>query len=294
MYPEGVLRHKWYSIKIQGLFTILDVHQVDEGCANEVAEWLGYPIKPETRADWQSTEVWRSEQYEAKEEIPELKVASLDECKLGQGWMYTLTDVKSQALVAFEPTPERNETTVRALLSEHTPEVIISDGCPRIEAALSYLPEIQQGRCWFHVIKDVLQNFPKNDRETVGWDLEFLYSSETLDDAERFLTILKNKYTVEPLAPLTNAWQKLKNYWLIDNLPLTNNASETLYNALWSRTHKRIIKTLLRTLDWFKQARWRWNHHLVRGLAPWQRFTGKPSPHWLLALLTPLSRSTDF
>lgn len=232
--------------------------------------------------------------YEAKEKLPELGVASLDECKLGRGWMYTLTDIPSQALVVYEPADERNEMSVRTLLSEHTPEVVISDGCPSIEAALAYLPEIEQGRCWFHVIKDVLQNFPKEIREHVGWDLEFLYSSETLGDAERFLTILKNKYTLEPLMPLTNAWQQLKNYWLIDELPLTNNASETLYNALWPRQRKRVIKTLLRTLDWFKQARWRWNHHLVRGLSPWQRFTGKSSPHWLRALVTPFSRSTDF
>jgi hypothetical protein len=276
------------------LFAILDVHQVDEGCANEVADWLGYPIKPETRAAWQSTEVWRTEQYESKEEMPDLRVASLDECKLGQGWMYTLTDVPSQVLVAYEPAPERNETTVRTLLSEHTPEIVMSDGCPRIEAALAYLPEIQQGRCWFHVIKDVLQNFPKDDQERVGWDLEFLYSSATLEDAEQFLNILKDKYQLEPLIPLTRAWQQLKNYWLIDGLPLTNNTSETLYNALWHRQRKRVIKTLERTLDWFKQSRWRWNHHLVRQLTPWQRLTGKSSPHWLAALVTPLSRSTDF
>jgi hypothetical protein len=289
-----VLRHKWYSLKVQGVFAILDVHQVDEGCANELAQWLGYPIKPETRAAWQRTEVWRSEQYEAKEESAELTVASLDECKLGHGWMYTLTDVPSQALVAHKSASERNEMTVRSLLSEHTPDVVISDGCPSIEAALAYLPEIRQGRCWFHVIKDVLQNFSKECCENVAWDLEFLYRSDTLEDAERFLTILKNRYGVKPLIPLTNAWQQLKNYWLIDGVPLTNNASETLYNALWPRQRKRVIKTLERTLDWFKQARWRWNHHLVRGLSPWQRFTGKQSPHWLSALVTPLSRSTDF
>ena len=276
------------------MFAILDVDQVDEGCANEVAEWLGYPLKAETGAAWPSTEVWRSEQYEAKEEVPELGVASLDECKLGSGWMYTLTDAESQALLAFEPGPERNETTVRALLSEHTPEVVMTDGCPSIEAALAYLPELQEGRGWFHVIKDVLATFPKNDREKVAWDLEFLYRSETLDDAERFLNILKNKHTSEPLAPLMNAWQQLENYWLIDDMPLTNNASETLYNALWPRQRKRIIKSLHRTLDWFKQARWRWNHHLVRELTPWQRLTAKTSPHWLTALVTPLSRSTDF
>ena len=196
VYPEGVLRHKWYSLKVHGMFAILDVHQVDEACANELAAWLGYPIKPETRAAWQRTEVWRSEH--------------------------------------------------------------------------------------------------KGVRERVGWDLEFLYQSPTLEDAERSLTILNNKYGIEPLIPLTNAWQQLKNYWLVDGLPLTNNASETLYNALWPRQRKRVIKTLERTLDWFKQARWRWNHHLVQGLSPWQRFTGKASPHWLSAFVTPLSRSTDF
>ncbi len=51
----------------------------------ELAAWLGYPIKPETRAAWQSTVVWRSEQYEAKDKPAELSVASLDECKLGKG-----------------------------------------------------------------------------------------------------------------------------------------------------------------------------------------------------------------
>jgi hypothetical protein len=296
IYPEGVLRHKWYSLKVHGVFAILDVHQVDEACANELAAWLGYPIKPATRAAWQSTEVWRTQQYEAKDKHKPAKliVASLDECKLGEGWMYTLTDVPSQALVAYEPSSERTEIAVRALLSEHTPKVVISDGCARIEAALAYLPEIEQGRCWFHVIKDVLQNFPRDSRERVGWDLEFLYRSDTLEDAERFLNLLKDKYGVESLVPLERAWPQLKNYWLVDGLPLTNNASEILYNALWPRQRKRVIKTLERTLDWFKQARWRWNHHFVPGLSPWQRFTGKISPHWLRALVTPLRRSTDF
>jgi hypothetical protein len=292
-----VLRYKWYGIKVQGLFAILDVHQVKEACANELAAWLGYTIESETRAAWQETQVWRSEQYEAKDvaaEAIELSAASLDECKLGTGWMYTLSEVESQALVAYALAPTRNENTVRTLLSEHEPKLLISDGCPQIEAALAYLPDLQQARCWFHVIKDVLPNFKHGERERVAWDLEFLYTRSELQEAEDFLQVLRTRYQPQQLSPLTKAWQQLKQIWLIDHLPLTNNASETLYNALWSRTRKRVINTLERTLTWFKQARWRWNHHLVRGLSPWQRFTGIPSPHWLLALVTPLSRSTDF
>lgn len=297
VYPDGVLRYKWYSIKVQGIFGILDVHQVKEACVQEVAAWLGYTVESETRAAWQATQVWRSEQYEAKDvaaKAIELTPASLDECKVGTGWMYTLSDVKSQALVAHAPTATRNENTVRTLLSEHEPEVLISDGCPQIEAALAYLPDIQQARCWFHVIKDVLHNFKRDERERVAWDLKFLYTRAELQEAEDFLKVLKARYQPQQLSPLTKAWEQLKQIWLIDCLPLTNNTSESLYNALWSRTRKRVIKTLERTLTWFKQARWRWNHHLVRGLSPWQRFSGNVSPHWLRALVTPLSRSTDF
>lgn len=297
VYPDGVLRYKWYSIKVQGLFALLNVHQVKEACCHEIAAWLGYTIEAETRAAWQETQVWRSEQYEAQDvesKATSLSTGSLDECKVGTGWMYTLTDVPSQALVAYAPAPTRNENTVRALLSEHEPDVLISDGCPLIEAALAYLPDITQARCWFHVIKDVLQNFKRDAREKVRWDLEFLYTRAELQEAEDFLKVLNTRYQPQQLSPLTQAWEQLKQIWLIENLPLTNNTSETLYNALWARSRKRVIKTLERTLTWFKQARWRWNHHLVRGLSPWQRFTGKVSPRWLHALVTPLSRSTDF
>lgn len=101
-------------------------------------------------------------------------------------------------------------------------------------------------------------------------------------------------YSMTQLEPLLNAWSELECYWQHQTMPLTNNASETLYSALWSRSRKRVVKAFHRALDWFVEARWRWHHHLVRDKSPWQRLTSKPSQPWLKALLIPLKYSTDF
>ncbi len=179
LYPPGVFRYKWYSSKVEGIF-ILDVHQVDEGCANEIAEHLGYPIKPKTRTNWQATRAWRSEHLQAEQPQGTVGVAAIDEFKVGGWWVYTLTDTASQAVVAYAMSETRDETLVRELIANHDPKAIISDGCPTIKAACQWFADKPHGRCWFHVIRDVLSGFAKGDRELVAHDLAFLYTRDTL------------------------------------------------------------------------------------------------------------------
>ena len=296
IYPSGVMRYKWYSRKVEGIFAVLDVHQVDEACSNEVAEHLGYPLQAETRAAWQGTRALRASRLEEREKSTHRKtaVASIDEFRLGQWWMYTLTDVKSQAVVGYSLCESRDEEVIRDLMAEHDPKLIISDGCKSIQAACEYFDNKPHGRCWFHVIKEVLKLFPRKERELVALDLRFLYTSGNLKDARWFLGVLSERYTTKQLEPLLNAWSQLELYWQHQAMPLTNNASETLYSAIWSRSKKRVVKAFQRALDWFAEARFRWHHHLIRGKSPWQRFTGQPSKPWLNSLITPLNYSTDF
>jgi transposase-like protein len=125
LYAAGVKRYGWYSSKVEGIFAVLSVHQVDESCAAEIAEHLGYPIKQETRAAWQGTRA----------------LASIDEFKLGYWWMYTLTDVASQVIVDYALCESRDEEVVRELIAKHDPEVMISDGCSSIQAACAYFAD---------------------------------------------------------------------------------------------------------------------------------------------------------
>lgn len=294
VYPPGVLRYKWYSQKVEGIFAILDVHQVEESCADEIATHLGYPIKPETRAKWQTTRAWRAEQLESDKPSAKVAVASLDEFKVGRWWAYTLTDKDSQAVVDHALSESRSEEVVRDLLAEHDADAFISDGCPWIKTACDWFADKPHGRCWFHVIKEVLNNVAKEERDLVAHDLELLYTRANLKDARWFLGILQERYNSNVLKPLLSAWSQLELYWLVDTMPLTNNTSETLYNALWSRSRKRVVKALHRAADWLKEALWRWNHHPIRAKSPWQRLTKQPSNPWLPSLLTPLGRSYDF
>jgi len=232
------------------------------------AQTTGHPrLTAETRATWQTRGALRAERLHARELQGGVVVASLDEFRVGSWWVYTLTEacpepvegVKSQAVVGYsfsERCDERVVGELIELIATHDPQALISDGCQTIAAARAYFADKPQGRCWFHVIKA--------------------------------------RYGEEQLAPLFNAWGQLKQYWLIAGMPLTNNASGTLYRALWPRMRKRAARALHRARDWFMQALWRWHHHLICGKSPWQRFCGRPSPHWLTALLTPLGRSSDF
>lgn len=294
IYPAGVMRYKWYSRKVEGIFAILDVHQVDEACGNEISEHLGYSIQAETRAAWQATRAFRAEQFEKELKIPSIDVASVDEVKIGYWWIYTVTDTKSQAILDYDVCESRDEEVVRELISNTNPKLIMSDGCQSIAAACSYFNDKPHGRCWFHVIKDVLQEFPKEERELVAMDLRFLYKSDHLNDADFFLSVLFKRYGQEKLSALINAWHQLRLIWIYKAMPLTNNTSEVLYSALWSRSRKRVVKALHRAKDWFIEARFRWNHHIVRGKSPWQRFSGSPSKPWLHMLITPINYSTDF
>ncbi len=294
IYPPGVSRYKWYSAKLEGIFALLDVHQVEESCTDEIATHLGYPIKAATRSTWQATRAWRVDRLRQGRPSGELTVASLDEFKVGQWWVYTLTDQTSQAVVDAAPSESRSEEVVRNLIAEHNASAFISDGCPHIKAACDWFADTPHGRCWFHVIKEVLQNVVQEERELLAHDLHFLYTRTDLKTAQWFLGVLQKRYVLDILEPLLSAWSQLKLYWLVAEMPLTNNVSETLYSALWPRSRKRVVKALHRVSDWLKEALWRWNHHLVRGESPWQRFTKQPSKPWLPPLLTPLGRSYDF
>lgn len=295
VYPAGVQRYKWYSSKLQGVFAILAVHQVSEACAHEIANHLGYAVVAETRASWQATRAFRATQLEARTNVnKQLEVASLDEFKVGQWWVYTLTDTDSQAIVDYTVCESRDEEVVRQLIAHNDPQALVSDGCTSIAAAASYFADKPHGRCWFHVIRDVLSKFPKEDRKLVALDLRYLYQQTNDQDGEWFLGILKQRYDPDKLQALSLAWKQLKHYWQVPAMPLTNNCSEHLYSALWSRTRKRVVKAFDRVVDWFIEARWRWHHHLIKGVSPWQRFTRQPSPNWLNPLITPLNHSTNF
>ncbi len=292
IYPPEVPRAKWYSHKVEGLFAILDLHQVDEACADEIAEHLGYTLKAETRAAWQAVRSWRAERLESDYQ-GELGIVSIDEFKVGSWWVYTLTDVASQAVVAYEVSEQRSEERVRDLIAEHNPAGLISDGCKAIEAAAQWFADLPHGRCWFHVIKDVLKNFARPERKAMAHMLRCLYEQDSLEDAEHFLNFLVQKHG-EKLTPLLKAWSGLKQIWLVPEMPLTNNASENLYHGVWKRERKRVVKALDRLMDWLGETFWRWNHHLIDGKTPWQRLSHQPSPCWLSSLITPLGRSYDF
>jgi transposase-like protein len=208
--------------------------------------------------------------------------------------MYTLTDVASQVIVDYALSESRDGDVIRELIAKHDPQLIISDGCQSIQAACGYFADKPHGRCWFHVIKAVLQRFSSKERERVTFDLRFLYRCTNLKDARWFLEVLKQRYAEDKLAALLKAWSQLELYWQYEAMPLTNNVSETLYSALWSRSKKRVVRAFHRALEWFKEARFRWHHHLVRGESPWQRFSATPAKPWLKSLLTPLKYSTDF
>lgn len=295
VYPAGVQRYKWYSSKLQGIFAILAVHQVPEACVEEIAAHLGYAVEPETRASWQATRAFRANQLEAQTSFSKQpEVASIDEFKVGQWWVYTLTDTDSHVIVDYAVCEARDEEVVRELIFDSDPDALISDGCTSIAAAASYFADKPHGRCWFHVIRDVLKEFPKKDRKLVALDLRYLYKQANDEDGQCFLDILKERYDHAKLQTLLNAWEQLKQYWKVAAMPLTNNTSEHLYSALWSRRRKRVVKAFDRVVDWFVEARWRWHHHLSNGKSPWQRFTGRASPPWLTSLINPLKYSTDF
>ncbi len=95
--------------------------------------------------------------------------------------MYTLTDVESQVIVDYRLCESRDEEVIRELIAEHNPKLIISDGCKSIAAACEYFADKPHGRCWFHIIKEVLKQFPKQKRELVALDLRFLYTCSNLN-----------------------------------------------------------------------------------------------------------------
>lgn len=301
-YPEGVQRYKWYSEVVQKLFCILAVHQVAQGCISEVATLLGYPILEETQDAWQDTRAYRAEQLHQqgvmaaqKKEIA-IECGSVDEIKIGQEWGYTLSDTRSSAVVVYSISAQRDEIAVRDLVASYPPKSLISDGCKAIQAGSEWFGDIPRGRCWFHVMQDIARNCPSgkdqnsslSHKQILLLHLQTLYRSENLTLAETYLKYLQNLYPDQLLQPLLVAWPQLKLRWTLPHMPGTNNTSEHLYNAIWARERKRVVKSIQRALAWFSEAIFRWNHHPIRGQSPWQRFCAKPSFAWLNRLNTPL------
>lgn len=278
IYPEDTLRHSWYSDRVHGLVTILDVHQTKEGCIEEVADLLEYPLTQKTRDSWQESRERRieSNNKEANAVIDneDIGITSIDEFKMGKSWGYTLTDVLTMFVLTYNVATQRSFLTVRDMLAKIEPKVVISDGCKVIAAALAWFKDIKVGRCWFHVIKSVVANTPKELKDEMKWDLEFLYTRETIPEAERFLRILLDRYETSSLMPLLNAWHNLKAYWRIPNMPLTNNASEQLYSAITPRRRKRDKRTEVRQKAYLAEIVWRHNHKPRHGFTPYQRITG--------------------
>jgi hypothetical protein len=282
---------------------------VPQACQTEIANIFNYAIVPDTRDEWQDTRTVRATRQHAQEleQIKvsqfEIKCGSIDEFKLGFGWAYTLTDTASQAVLGFKTNDTRAETTVRDVIAEFPPKAIISDGCPMIQAGAAWWADIPHGRCWFHVMQAMSKLAAKepdaagvSERQRLTWRVQFLLSQSSISEAEGYLKILRAQHSPEVLEPLNSAWSQLRLHWLL-GLPVTNNASETLFNAVWARTRKRVVKVTQRAEAWLAEALWRWNHHLVRGLSPWERLTGRSSGDWLQALVVPLGRvagSTHF
>jgi Transposase, Mutator family len=291
LYPEDTPRASWYDPKVHAVMAVLSVHHVVESCYQEIAAILGYSLGNKTRDSWQDTRVRRIEQQERqqapRQEDPD--VVSIDECKLGGSWGYTVTDTTTDYVCSSAVTDRRNLFVVRDLVADVHPKAVISDGCKSIEAAMHWFPNIPHGRCWFHVILEVCRKAKKENRPKLLADLQVLYENETLPAAERWLRHLMKQYDSTILAPLLNAWAGLKHCWKHPLMPLTNNTSEHLYGNLWPRQRKRDKRTDIRKRAWFKEAIWRHNHKPVQDKqSPFEAFFNLPATVTSLAWLNPI------
>jgi hypothetical protein len=276
---------------VHAVMAVLSVHHVVESCCQEIAAILGYSLGNKTRDAWQEARVRRIEQHEkhqsSRKEDPE--VVSIDECKLGNSWGYTLTDTETDYVCKSAVTDDRNLFVVRDLVADVYPKAVISDGCKSIQAAMHWFPKIPHGRCWFHVIVDVCRKAKPEQREKLIADLQVLYENQTLPAAERWLRHLMETYPQAILMPLLNAWHQLKWYWKLPIMPLTNNTSEHLYSNLWSRKKKRDKRTDRRKYAWFKEALWRHNRKPLQDKkAPLESFFNLPAKATSLSWLNPI------
>jgi hypothetical protein len=306
--PPGVQPYKWYTENLQDLFAILKTHQVNEACRQEIATLLGFPILPETQAAWQDTGALRARRHHdlLVEEVKNNRknnsktqsnviISSIDEFKLGDGWIYTSTDVLSKFVLVFKSSANRSSEVVRDIIGSFEPDALLSDGCAAIIAGAQWFSYLPHGRCWFHVMEAILDKFTKEQREErmqLTVRLQMLYSQETLPIAEKYLSEIEKLYDPSVFEPLRSAWDGLKQRWLFPKMPLTNNTSEQLYNALWSRERKRVVKTEERKTAWVQVARCRWNHHRLGTQSPAERLIGRPSPHWLNIVNRPFATLT--
>jgi transposase-like protein len=148
---------------------VLSVHHVVESCCQEIAAILGYSLGNKTRDAWQEARVRRIEQQEkhqsSRKEDPE--VVSIDECKLGNSWGYTLTDTETDYVCKSAVTDYRNLFVVRNLVADVYPKAVISDGCKSIQAAMHWFPKIPRRVLRIPCIQSFSQSIPKQDSEPV-------------------------------------------------------------------------------------------------------------------------------
>ena len=53
-----------------------------------------------------------------------------------------------------------------------------------LTCACDWFADAPHGRCWFHVIKEVLQKVAKEERELLAHDLTFLYTRTNLKEVD--------------------------------------------------------------------------------------------------------------
>ncbi|MGH9785691.1 MAG: IS256 family transposase [Terriglobia bacterium] len=65
-------------------------------------------------------------------------------------------------------------------------ELIVTDGCPGLAAALQTVyPRVQHQRCWVHKMRNILEKVRKRDYNAVKADAQAIYQAHTLGQAQR-------------------------------------------------------------------------------------------------------------
>lgn len=301
-YPADCPRYRWYSIRFQGIFAVLDSYRVREGVKEDMACLLQYPVCLETRLSWAATRCYRAEQLMAKENphlLGQIEVGSVDDWVYGvggRGFGYVYWEGLSGCPIAADLSEERGFERVRDLVADLPPKVMLSDGAAEIKEALSWLGRrLTHVRCWFHILKDILSRTAKDKQKELLSDLQALLKMNKLGDAEAQLwQVLLPKYK-GVIEPLIRAWEQIKTYWLKPDLPKTNNVAEQGNARLWRREKRRNIRSKVRGLDWLSSAIYRVRHRPIQAQSPWNRLTKLPSPSfWVLPLIFSLKHSTDF